>query len=59
MFFLGLLLVVSAFSANILSFSRASLVPRRVKILGVWGGFPWVLRKHQGMEDQGQNAPQK
>ena len=42
------------FSAAFLCFSTGFTgVERGNKIFGVWGGFPWLLPKHQGMEDQG------
>ena len=34
-------------------FLRFLLGSEGLKILGVLGGFPWFLPKHQGMEDQG------
>ena len=45
-----------AFLAVFLCFSRVFTgVKRGKKILGVLGGFPWFLPKHQGMEDQGRS----
>ena len=48
---LGVSSVFSCFSLFFLSVFAG--VEKGKKILGVLDGFPWCLRKHQGMEDQG------